>query len=223
MNNDFKKFWKDNNSENWKCVWKQYESQDSVRKNSNLEREMDEFNRNKVLLWTVEQFNTFMEKYFHWKYTASNRYATTIKIYQEMSGFEKELCLMYMKDFVKALDSKQDFENKEEYILAGFRFADLIPGLGTAGQSGLLSILFPEKFGTVDQKVVTALERCGVNTGIPERRKESLLVKDGILLEKIMINKAIELNKKSSSDFWTPRKVDKVLWVMGGKDYKLQS
>jgi hypothetical protein len=32
-----------------------------------------------------------------------------------------------------------------------------VPGLGTAGASGLLSLLYPEDFGTVDQFVVKAL------------------------------------------------------------------
>jgi hypothetical protein len=44
---------------------------------------------------------------------------------------------------------------------------------------------------------------------------EGLKIKDGIILVEIMKEKANELNKKFDTDFWTPRKIDMVLWAFG--------
>jgi hypothetical protein len=45
------------------------------------------------------------------------------------------------------------------------RIAKEIHGLGTAGASGLLALMFPQRFGTVDQFVVKALKQV---EGLPE-------------------------------------------------------
>ena len=89
-------------------------------------------------------------------------------------------------------------------------------GLGPAGASGLLAVLFPAKFGTVDQFVVHALRKV---RRLPERdalkrmNAESLTVSDGVVLIEIMRRKAISLNELLKTSGWTPRKVDKVLWA----------
>jgi hypothetical protein len=88
--------------------------------------------------------------------------------------------------------------------------------LGTAGASGLLAVLFPSQFGTVDQFAVKALAKI---PELPERdligamNPESLKLNDGTILIRIMRRKAVELNRVSSLVKWTPRKVDMVLWT----------
>ena len=92
-----------------------------------------------------------------------------------------------------------------------------IKGLGTAGASGLLALLFPGKFATVDQFVVKALRKV---PGLPERElldrmnPESLSLQDGIILIKIMKRKADELNNLFKTNYWTPRKIDIILWAI---------
>ena len=87
-----------------------------------------------------------------------------------------------------------------------------------AGASGLLSILFPENFGTIDQYVVKALKEV---KGIPytaeltKMNPDSLSIKDGVLLIRIMREQAIRLNGQFDTDFWTPRKIDMVFWSIG--------
>ena len=44
---------------------------------------------------------------------------------------------------------------------------------------------------------------------------EGLKIKDGIILVNIMKEKAAELNAKFNTDFWTPRKIDMILWAYG--------
>jgi hypothetical protein len=105
-----------------------------------------------------------------------------------------------------------------EDIRAGLDAAKAIHGLGTAGASGLLALMYPQEFGTVDQFIVKALRE--VN-GLPEVRAlarmspESLTVEDGVLLIRILRRKAAELHLLLRSADWTPRKVDKVLWTYG--------
>ena len=82
----------------------------------------------------------------------------------------------------------------------------------------MLSILFPEEFGTVDQFVVKALREVD---GFPyaaelaKMKPESLSVENSVLLIKILREKAKELNKNFDTDFWTPRKIDMILWAIG--------
>jgi hypothetical protein len=67
--------------------------------------------------------------------------------------------------------------------------------LGVAGASGLLSILFPKYFGTVDQFVVKTLLEID---DLPERNilksmhAESLSIKDGVILERVLREKALD-------------------------------
>ena len=92
-----------------------------------------------------------------------------------------------------------------------------IRGLGTAGASGLLSLLFPALYGTVDQFVVKALLQV---PDLPQRQQlermnpEGLTVSQGVVLIEIMIRKAQQLNVQFDSRDWTPRKVDMVLWAV---------
>ena len=49
-----------------------------------------------------------------------------------------------------------------------------------------------------------------------ERMKpEGLSVDDGVVLITIMRHKAHELNRALVTDYWTPRRLDMVLWTYG--------
>ncbi len=80
----------------------------------------------------------------------------------------------------------------------------------------MLAVLFPAYFGTVDQFAVKALLRI---PELPESQQvaamhpESLKLDEGALLIRIMRRKAAELNREFSATFWTPRKVDMILWT----------
>lgn len=159
----------------------------------------------------AQEFYDFLyNKYFVWKYTAKNRLATTRKSLQkyvlnnELQKLERIKVSMLSADkadVAKCLDIVTD-----------------IYGLGTAGASGLLSILFPKDFGTVDQFVVKSLCEVGDSRYADVLKKmnpESLSIKDGVVLEKILREKAVELNSRFNTDFWTPRKLDMILWSFG--------
>ena len=113
---------------------------------------------------------------------------------------------------------KRLFSMPKEDIGLCLKTAGEIRGLGTAGASGLLAILFPKEFGTVDQFVVKKLQEIEIpdhQDALLRMNPESLKIDDGVLLIGIMREKAAELNRKFQTDFWTPRKIDMVLWSFG--------
>ncbi len=179
--------------------------------NMKLEQAFENLDSEYVRGMNSEQFYYFLhDEYFVWKYTAKNRLATTrksLEIYKEDNRMG-ELSLIHHQLFSF---NRNDIEH-------GLFIASQIHGLGTAGASGLLSVLFPKDFGTVDQFVVKAL--CDVE-GLKEHSQlasmspVSLSAKDGVIIIAILRRKASELNKSFGTDFWTPRMIDKVLWTVG--------
>ena len=103
-------------------------------------------------------------------------------------------------------------------IRAGLTIGREIRGLGTAGASGLLALMYPATFATVDQFVVKALRQVG---GLPEdeavakMKPESLTTPNGVTPIRITTRKAAENNRLFDTAAWTPRRIDQVLWTYG--------
>jgi hypothetical protein len=191
----------------WKAALDHY--WDLVKpQNRALEEEMNTLSERVKSFSDIQDWYSFLlGKYFTWKYTAPNRLATTTKHFVRAYGADRG----ELNSIIRSL-----FAFDREDISEGLCRASGIKGLGTAGASGLLALLFPEHFATVDQFVVKALQ--GVSTipgGDPVRRMkpEDLTGKDGVILIRIMRRKAEELNATFKSTFWTPRKIDMVLWA----------
>ena len=150
------------------------------------------------------------DKYFVWKYTAKNRLATTR---MNLEKYIKNNELLTLKSIQTRI-----FATPKTEIGECLEIACEIYGLGTAGASGLLAILFPEYFGTVDQFVVRRLQEIHhplYADALNRMNPEGLKIKDGIILVNIMKEKAAELNAKFGTYFWTPRKIDMILWAYG--------
>lgn len=151
-----------------------------------------------------------LTQYFPWKYTAPNRLATTtaqLKTYATKGNLEE---LFQIKTDLFALDRTD--------IRVALTLAKRIRGLGVAGASGLLALLFPAEFGTIDQFAVKALR--GVldlaeAEHLERMKPEGLSVSDGVILIGVMRRKARELNCSLATDYWTPRRLDMVLWTYG--------
>lgn len=177
--------------------------------NRALEIEMEHLDESQVRKMPVQKFYNFLyEKYFVWKYTAPNRLATTRR-YLEKHDIEQG-----MKSLQRIQNELFSFDKRN--IEKGLEIASGINGLGIPGASGLLSILFPEYFGTVDQFVVKALmdvNELQRKNEILAMNPDSLELNDGVLLIEILRSKSDELNKANGTTEWTPRKIDKVLWV----------
>ena len=153
-------------------------------------------------------YDWLLHKYFFWKYTAPNRYATTTKYLKRQASANGRHHLLTIRDRVLACENA----GIQDALHAATQFG----GLGPSGASGLLALLFPARFGTVDQFVVGALRRVRY---LPERDQlermnpESLTIAHGVVLVEIMRRKAVSLNELFNTSGWTPRKIDKILWA----------
>lgn len=208
QSNGTREMWNTNDHDLWQNALNRYWT---FVKPSNLalEKEMDQLDAETVKMMDPQAWFVFLlEKYFRWKYTAPNRYGSTTKILRTYAANNELAALHAIKERLFASD-----KGKIQQCLA---LASSIRGLGTAGASGLLAVLFPRLFGTVDQFAVKALAKI---PELPERdlivamNPESLKLYEGAILIRIMRHKAAELNRAFSTTEWTPRKVDMVLWT----------
>jgi hypothetical protein len=203
--------WDSHDPAAWECALERY-WQFVQPGNLALERALDRLDLDRIRGLDAQGWYDFLRlEYFRWKYTAPNRYATTTKWLAEYAakpgGLER---LHGIKRRLLAIDPAD--------IGSGLSTAREIKGLGPAGASGLLALMYPATFATVDQFVVKALRQVG---GLPEvdalakMKPESLTTADGIKLIGIIARKAAENNRLFGTASWTPRKIDQVLWTYG--------
>jgi hypothetical protein len=207
---DINSLWHSQESAAWDRALQRYWSFVQPR-NVDLERSLDALDRSRLEHLTAQEWYEFLrDEYFRWKYTAPNRYATTtlqLRKYADTGAIADLDAIRHQILNVNVTD-----------VRAGLHIAKKIRGLGTAGASGLLSLIYPQHFATVDQFVVKALR--GVS-GLPESdalsrmNPENLSVTDGVLLIRILKRKAQENDRAFKTQSWTPRKVDMVLWTYG--------
>ena len=205
--------WNYGTEANWLDALNQYETVINERSAETqlIEEFMDQLCAEDVKKMSPREFYDFLyEKYFFWVFTQKNRLATT----------RKHLQRYVEEDRLFELDSihKELFETTHTDVEECLTIAMRIRGLGIAGASGLLSVLFPYKFGGVNEFIATTLRGIeGINyrQELLEMNPALLTAKDGVVLTKIFREKADELNRRFETDFWTPRKIDKVLWACG--------
>lgn len=209
--------WYSSDSSAWEKALQRYWSFVKAR-NVELERALNVLDLNRLQCFTPQEWYDFLhDEYFRWKYTADNRYATTaghLRKYVECNELGE-------------LDSiRQRLLNlNPSDIRLGLSTATAIRGLGIAGASGLLALMYPQHFGTVDQFAVDALARVRelpeasaiskMNLKNKKGEAKQLRLPEGVLLINIYARKAKELNQLVGSTEWTPRKIDMVLWVSG--------
>jgi hypothetical protein len=146
------------------------------------------------------------DEYFVWKYTAKNRLATT----------RRQLTRYVEDDALDSLDRirKSILELDRTDIAASLGIACEIRGLGVAGASGLLSLIYPAHFATVDQFVVKALREVSEHSAAAKNMNpEGLTVRNGTVLTKIMREKSRQNNASFGNSFWTPRTIEMALWA----------
>jgi hypothetical protein len=179
--------------------------------NLELERSLNILDLERLRRLDARGWYDFLKReYFRWKYTAANRYASTTKHLRRYLDENALGDLDQIRSRLLTLDTND--------IRSGLKTATEIYGLGTAGASGLLSLMYPQKFATVDQFVVRAL---GQVNGLPEApalarmKPADLTIPNGVLIIDMLRRKATDNNRVLRSDAWTPRKLDMVLWTYG--------
>jgi len=203
---EINKIWESNNHSDWSNLISTY--WDRVRENHmGIEKELNNINVEILFSMTPENWYDFLyNKYYFWKYTAPNRLVTT-----------RNQLIKYKKD--NALDELDEIRKKiiqldTDDIKESLETAKEIKGLGVSGASGLLSLIYSDKFGSVDQFLVKSLRNVESKKNVvQEMNPENLSVKNGVILIRLLREKANLLNLKNETDFWTPRKIDMALWA----------
>lgn len=197
--------WNCGSEEDWIVALSNY---NALYRDKELEQFMSDLAPSDVERMSASEFYEFLhDKYFVWKYTAKNRLKTTRNHLEKYRDLD---CMEELEEIHRAIFNI-DLNQTKELLSTVSR----IRGLSTAGASGLLSVLFPSHYGTVDQFVVKSLRNID---NLPEHQKlmrmnpESLSIRDGVLLEQVLRMKANDLNSRFQSTMWTPRKIDMVLW-----------
>jgi hypothetical protein len=93
---------------------------------------------------------------------------------------------------------------------------DEVYQFGIPSASGLLSLLFPSHFGTVDRFAVESLQRIEEfkdDTTIQGIKPKTISLDDAVRAISIMRGKALENNRLFGTDYWTARKIDMVLYA----------
>ena len=218
---DIDYLWHRGELEDWELALSRYWSF-VKEENRGLEKQMQELDPSLVMnMNAVEWYRFLHDEYFRWKYTDARYYKWTTKHlgkYLTNNALD-ELDRIKAQLFGKAAYKKHIFDGRD--IELGLKIGNQIHGLGIPGASGLLSLLFPRHFGTVDQFVVKALCRVHDHPELEKVRRmytkieksQSLSPRDGVVLVTLMRQKADELNQRFSKDYFTPRLVDMVLWA----------
>ena len=202
--------WESQDKRAWRAALDRYEPYVN-REDLGRDEKMDRLRLDDVWAMDSQRWHDFLlGEYFPWKYTQKNRLKVItgyFKSYVQKVGMDG---LFNIKEQLLSFDG----DNVEE----GLTIAKQIGGLGVAGASGLLAIMFPKKCGTVDQFVVKALGQVKTLDEVHKVRKmkpTELEIRDGVLLINIMRAKADENNRIFGTKCWTPRKIDKILWAYG--------
>lgn len=189
--------------------------------NLELEKRMDNLDSKFIENMGLDEFYEFMiDDYFQWKYTDSRWLKRNREHFSRYVSEER---------LDKLLEIKNDlFSFNLNDIRVGLKITSSIHGLGVAGGSGLLALLFPAYFATVDQFVVKSLillDEFKNNIDLIKMKDkvdkgQGLNIKDGIILIEIMKEKATVLNILFNTNKWTCRDIDKILW--GWRDSKVK-
>lgn len=199
--------WKSEEENEWHAAKENYWKY-VIPQNVALEKKIINIDRNAIRNMELLDFYNFLyDDYFRWKFTES-RWLKTSREHFGKYAFEEKLEEL-------SLIQKQLFTFDLNDIREGLKIASSIRGLATAGGSGLLAVLFPEHFGTVDQFIVKALQSIddiSESVRVSRVKPDNISIDDGVVIIKIMREKAAELNRIFGTSAWTPRAIDMVLW-----------
>lgn len=152
---------------------------------------------------STEEFVCFLEEFYDWKYSNTG------------ASRNKNLFSQWIKDNIHIVESLkqslcQSSLSDEELI----KISKEIKYISVAGATALLSIMYPDRFGTVDKFVVLCLKESLPNDSIIQStNEEDIKIEQAIYIEKLMREKAKELNKLFSVVTWNARAIDKATWA----------
>ena len=167
--------------------------------------------RERIARMDDAQFYAFLrDEYFPWKFTSAPERIGNLKwLAQHVNNGAMDRVERARRNLVHRGDV-----SKGASIQMMMGKHDGIHGLAVAGASGLLALVYPEEFGTVDVKLTQALQQVRLPP-VMRINPRAITVEDAVTMIEIMRVKALELNHMFGANKWTPRLIDRVLWVAG--------
>jgi hypothetical protein len=207
---DINKLWSSHDEQAWLNALATYSSLIKAS-DQDLVELLEPLDLGRISRLTRKGWYRFLDtEYFRWKYTAANRLASTRKSLQTYLDADQLDDLFDIKRRLLRLSP--------DLIGSALDTAGSIRGLGIAGASGLLALLYPDYFATVDQFAVKALKkvkRLPEHVEIEGINPDRITRANGVLLIGIMRAKAARNNTDFETTSWTPRMIDQILWASG--------
>lgn len=199
--------WCNGKEKDWKEILESYKY--GIKEGHHqIEKEMQNLKFQDIKFLSTREFQNWLcNKFFYWQHTsdyyrknAVNKFENFIEQYgiEELACYQKQIFDLDLNNISKCLDIVMK-----------------VGGIGIVGATGLLSVLYPEKFGTVNRDTNNALSKIKA-LGEHEYLNEvkNITLKKARIIIEIYRKKAEELNKKYKNQYWTPRKIDMVLWTI---------
>ena len=150
-----------------------------------------------------EFYHFLLNEFLVWKHLDKRRLAST----------QNKLCSMTLNSLAII---QQELVNQALNDKELLNVALKIPGIGYSGATALLSILYPNRFGTVDKHVIISLKsaKSMQNDAIIQSiNPDHFTKKQTLYVINKMQQKAKILNYTFQKNSWTPRAVDKAIWA----------
>ena len=198
--------WRSSDPKAWDEALKSYWDRIPDRRHD-LEQRMEDLRLEKIEALDGPSWLAFLDDdYFPWKYTQGNRLATCRRWLRRQAANGGVDELNAIRQRLLAIEPAE--------IARPLLVVQRIKGLGVAGGSGLLSLMYPAHFCTLDQYLVRNLRSVRPNLEeLNEMKPDQLTGLDGVFLTELVRGKALSLSAVLDTK-WTPRMVDKVLWAI---------
>jgi len=188
------------------AYWKHVEAQGKKA----LEEEMSNLSSQIVRDYGDQGWRDFLAmKYISWKHQPGPFWRSIqTKFLARYAPEEQQALLGTIKRRVFACDPEKTRELLEA--------VDEIYQFGVPSASGLLSLLFPSYFGTVDRFAIQFLQRIEElkdNTKIQRIKPKNISLDDAVQAISIMRVQAAKNNHLFRTDYWTARRIDMILYA----------
>jgi hypothetical protein len=206
-----RELWHSNSPEPWDALIGAYWRQPTVRRTLQIHKELEHLDREEVLGRAPEDWYQWLrDSFMPWKFEAHRvpvRQRDIDGQWATASG--REDIERVRRTMVVAME-RGGFEE-------AVSLAKSIKGIGVSAGSAMVTLLFPGRCATGDDRVVGFLRAV---PDLPEHQEilgisdpKQLRICEATVISRIAGSKAADLNGKFGVQCWTPRLVERSLWT----------
>lgn len=217
-----RKLWESQDEQVWKRCYEAYWNVRSVNDNHIIEEELNILAQHRQVLFKAgakSWYEFLFHKYIPWKLKSQGM---SYESHRRQFARRYYTCLTEL-DSIKTAIAHAHKTN----VLACLEIATTIDGFGIPSGSGLLAVLYPEHFGTIDQLILRAFREIphvnqeyqldsrthSNNEYFSGKKTDRARLRLAEELIDLFIQRAAENNNLFGTSMWTPRKVEMALWT----------